>query len=327
MQLQILTQQIARRKSVMPIPNARTTPKKLSLMATFAAASLLLLSAPTLTRAQGPAPGFPPPGFGNFAQAVGGWLGVAANEVTADKAKELKLSEVRGVSIDQVDQNSPAAKAGIQKGDVVNEYNGQRVEGVLQFQRLVRETPPGRTVKLSVWRGGKNVSVSVVLGDLASRQGNNGDNNFRGGPPNGPQGAFVPGAGGAPGGPGPGGPGGQGRQRGGGQNIGQTPALGVSAIDLSGQLAGYFGVQDGGVLVTDVRANSAGEKAGLKAGDVVTKLGAARVHNLDELRMQLGAQLDANTVTVTVVRMGSEMSLTVTPERPQEGAGQPRPRG
>jgi serine protease Do len=312
--------EISRRKSLMltGFPNGQTAKNKMGLMATFAAASLLLLSAPALTRAQGPAPGFPPPGFGNFAPG-GGWLGVAANEITPDKAKELKLPEGRGVSLDQVDENSPAAKAGLQKGDVVNEYDGQRVEGVLQFQRLVRETPPGRTVKISVWRGGKNVSLSVVVGDLASRSGNSEGNNFRfNGPPNGPQGAFGQGPGGPGGpGPGPGGFGGQGRQRGGGQNLGQTPALGVSAIDLSGQLAGYFGVQDGGVLVTDVRANSAGEKAGLKAGDVITKLGAARVHNLDELRTQLGAQRDANTVTVTVIRKGSEMSLTVTPERPQ----------
>jgi serine protease Do len=279
-----------------------------SLVAAIATASLLFFSAPTHVRAQGPPPGFPPPGFGNFAQPSAGWLGVGANEVTPDKAKELKLSEVRGVSLDSIDENTPAGKAGLQKGDVVNEYNGQRVEGVLQFQRLVRETPPGRTVKMTVWRGGKNVSVSVVVGDVASRPGNNPGGNLRfGGAPNGPQGALVPGQRGqAP----------RDFQRGPGQND-QAPALGASAIDLSGQLAGYFGVPDGGVLVTEVRANSASEKAGLKAGDVITKLDAERVHNLVELRMQMLAKRDANTVAVTVVRKGSEISLTVSPEKPQ----------
>jgi putative serine protease PepD len=66
-----------------------------------------------------------------------------------------------------------------------------------------------------------------------------------------------------------------------------------------------------------VRANSASEKAGLKAGDVITKLDAERVHNLVELRMQMLAKRDANTVAVTVVRKGSEISLTVSPEKPQ----------
>lgn len=290
--------------------NRRVQRPRKAFSATLAAASLLLIAAPNAVRAQGP--GFQPPGVGNFAPPAAGWLGVTANEVTPDKAKELKLPEIRGVSLDAVDENTPAAKAGLQKGDVVNEYNGQRVEGVLQFQRLVRETPPGRTVKMSVWRGGKNVSLSVVVGDIASQPGNNGDNIFRYRVvPNGPEGVFIPR---------PNGQGLQGFQRGPQQQL-AAPTLGVSALTLSGQLAGYFGVQDGGVLVTDVRANSAGEKAGLKAGDVITKLDDQRVHNLDELRTQLAAKHDANTLMLTVLRKGSEMSITVTPEKPQTRGG------
>jgi len=148
------------------------------------------------------------------------------------------------------------------------------------------------------------VFLTIMVGDLASQPGNNTGENFRfrvG--PNGAQGAFVPGF-----------------QRGQGLND-QGPALGVSAIDLSGQLASYFGVQDGGVLVTDVSANSASGNVGVRAGDVITRLDAERVHNLDELRTQLRAKRDANTIVLTVIRKGSEMSLTVTLERPQPRRG------
>ena len=91
----------------------RTNKMKTSSLVAVAAASLLLISAPGVMRAQAPAPGFPPPGFGRFMQQAepgAGWLGVSISEVTADKAKEMKLSEARGVAIDEVGENSPAAK-------------------------------------------------------------------------------------------------------------------------------------------------------------------------------------------------------------------------
>lgn len=98
----------------------------------------------------------------------------------------------------------------------------------------------------------------------------------------------------------------------------QAPSLGVSAQDLSGQLGAYFGAPDGqGVLVTDVHSGSAGEKAGLKAGDVITKLDGERVRNIEELRAQLRNKRDANTVTLSVMRKGSDISVTATPEKPQ----------
>src|SRR3989442_15278466 len=95
-----------------------------------------------------------------------GWLGVTIAEVTADKAKELKLPAARGVILSRVEADSPAAKAGLKANDVITEFNGQRVEGTLQFRRLIRETPGGRTVQLTFWRDGRAQSVSVELGAL-----------------------------------------------------------------------------------------------------------------------------------------------------------------
>jgi serine protease Do len=285
---------------------------RMSFLVVAAAASLLLISAPVMTRAQAPAPGFPPPGFGGFtrpAESGAGWLGVSISEVTAEKAKELKLSEPRGVAIDQVSENSPAAKSGLQEGDVVTEFNGQSVAGVLQFERFVRETPPGRTAKLSVWRGGRSQSISVVIGDAAAQSAGAAPNPFRfRGRQEGPDGFATPE---------PGGPALPNFQRG-FQDREQAPSLGISAQDLSGQLGSYFGAPDGqGVLVTDVHMGSAGEKAGLKAGDVITKLDGERVHNVGELRAQLRAKRDSSTVTLGVIRKGSEMSVMATPEKPQ----------
>ena len=91
----------------------------------------------------------------------GSWLGIETQEVTAEKAKELKLSAERGVVIGKVLEDSPAAKSGLKDGDVISAINGQPVEGTVQFRRMVRETPAGRTLQLTVWRDGRTQSMAA----------------------------------------------------------------------------------------------------------------------------------------------------------------------
>src|SRR5690349_20232446 len=91
------------------------------------------------------------------------WLGIGVKDIDAESAKKFNLKEVRGVEITNVEENSPAAKAGIKEGDVVVEYNGQPVEGGEQLSRLVRETPIGRNVKIGVWRGGSLQTIAATV--------------------------------------------------------------------------------------------------------------------------------------------------------------------
>jgi S1-C subfamily serine protease len=103
-----------------------------------------------------------------------------------------------------------------------------------------------------------------------------------------------------------------------GELDGRAPFLGINAEDLSGQLGAYFGAPDGvGVLVREVRAGTPAEKAGLKAGDVITKVDAKPVGSLSELRQQLRDKSDQKAVSLGIVRKGSEMSLSVTMEKPK----------
>ncbi len=107
-------------------------------------------------------------------------------EIDANRAKELKLKEDYGVEITRVEDGSPAEKAGVKPGDVVLEYNGQRVEGMEQFGRMVRETPPGREVKLTISRDGATQTLTAmlaarkgraVLGQFSARLRHAGDSN------------------------------------------------------------------------------------------------------------------------------------------------------
>src|SRR5438270_1714872 len=97
------------------------------------------------------------------------YLGVNLVDVDADRIARLKLSEERGVEVVYVEEGSPANNAGVKRGDVLLSYNGENVLGTQQFIRLVRETPPGRKVRMQLWRDGKAQTVLATIGVLPSR--------------------------------------------------------------------------------------------------------------------------------------------------------------
>jgi len=228
------------------------------------------------------------------------WLGVETHEVTTDKAKELKLSVERGVVLGKIVPDSPAAKAGLKENDVVTELNGQRVEGAAQFRRMIHEIPAGRSIQLTVWRDGRTQTISATLGK--SEEGRHrmkmvaptpGMFSFRM-----PEMPDIP------------------SMEWNGNMVfgGGQPRLGIDAEDLSGQLGAFFGAPDGeGILVRDVNSGSPAEKAGVKAGDVITSLNGERIRSVGELREKLSAKRDDKdrAVKLGVLRNKSEISVTV----------------
>ena len=232
------------------------------------------------------------PGFLNASDDTG-WLGVEISEVTPDKVKELKLPRLAGVIVSEVLPDSPSAKAALETNDVILEYDGRAVEGAVQFRRLVRETPPGRSVDLDVERNGHEQKLTVQVGNRAQSidsglrkvlPSRNFDFRF-----NMPE--IFP---------------------------GMTPTLGVEAEDVAGQLGTYFHVPGGeGVLIRDVSANSPAAKAGLKAGDVITRVDGATVKTVGDLREHLREKRDEKGVSLTIIRQGSEMMVTVNLEAPE----------
>jgi serine protease Do len=232
----------------------------------------------------------------------GGWLGVEIGEVTAEKAKDLKLSALRGVIVDGVEPDSPAAKAGIKEKDVITQYDGQPVEGAVQFRRLIRETPPGRSVTLEISRGGSLQNISVQLGDRTDvyvRKMKGKMRDFGGAysfsMPNVEELPDMPEV-----------------------MDSRTPVLGINAEDLTSQLGSYFGApNNAGVLVREVRPGTPADKAGLKAGDVITRVEGKEVRTLADLRTQLREKSNQASVNMSVLRKGSEIAVTVPIEKPR----------
>lgn len=100
-------------------------------------------------------------------KVVRGYLGVSIQDVTSDMAKSMNLEKgFKGVIIADVGPNTPASKAGIQQGDIVIKYNGERIEGVSQFRNLVAATEPKTIATLTVLRNGKELDIEVKIGEL-----------------------------------------------------------------------------------------------------------------------------------------------------------------
>jgi serine protease Do len=230
----------------------------------------------------------------------GSWLGIETQEVTAEKAKELKLSAERGVVIGKVLEDSPAAKSGLKDGDVISAINGQPVEGTVQFRRMVRETPAGRTLQLTVWRDGRSQSINATLGKMQENRKqwmSAMPQVFKFEAPEMPEVAPIPGI--------------PSLEWDGGNLLMNRPRLGIDAEDISGQLGSYFGVPDAeGILVRDVNPGSAAEKAGVKAGDVITSLNGDRIHGVAELRSKLPAG-EGKTAKLGVTRNKSSLTLDI----------------
>ena len=226
----------------------------------------------------------------------GSYLGIGGLDITAERAKALNLKDERGVEVSSVAEDGPAAKAGIKGGDVVLEFNGQPVQGTTQFQRMVRETPVGRQVKITIWRNGAAQTVTATVGENKGTMISPDDGNWNFSmptmPPAPPTPYFdMPRF----------------------QMSLQSPMLGIEGESLGQQeqLAEFFGVQEG-VLVRSVKKGSAAEKAGLKAGDVITKVDDSKVTSTGEITRALRALKSKKTFNLTITRNKKEMPLSVT---------------
>jgi membrane-associated protease RseP (regulator of RpoE activity) len=261
----------------------------------------------------------------------GGYLGVSLNDLAAADVKRLGLSDERGALVRDVVEQSPAAKAGLKDDDVIVTFEGEQVRSAAHLGRLVRETPPGRSVAVGYVRGGTRQQAQVTVGEprrarlmegladlriegldklkiegLDKLEERLGDLEL----PEPPEPPEVPDVPEAPEPPEP--PMAFGRS---GDAftfdfMGARPRLGVQVVELTDQLARHFGVPDG-ILVSGVRSGSAADKAGLRAGDIILKVDGEAVASGRELVRRVARGDSARQVTLTVQRDGKPMDVRV----------------
>lgn len=184
-----------------------------------------------------------------------GFLGVGIKSLTPDLAEAFNLPDDTGALVTEIRTNTPAAKAGLQNGDVIRELNGKKVKDSSQLRLTISETPPGTKVTLKYLRSENDKrpeerTTTVVLGTLPPEPGANEENTPSGG--------------------------------GGGSNYDSLDGVEVSDIDSDARQ--QFGIPSSvhGAVVTSVDENSNAAEAGLEAGDVIQEINRQPVRNAED---------------------------------------------
>jgi serine protease Do len=176
-----------------------------------------------------------------------GWLGVQVQAVTAEIADSIGLKQARGAMVDNPQAGSPAAKAGIEAGDIITAVSDTQIKDSRDLARTISMMAPGTSVKLDVLHNGQSKTLTVVIGEMPNdRQANVGAERQ----PNAPAG---------------------------------TPHLGLSLaaageVDGAGQM---------GVVVTAVDPQGPAAERGIQAGDVILNVGGKAVANIGDVRSAL----------------------------------------
>jgi serine protease Do len=223
-------------------------------------------------------------------------IGVTVQDTDAEDAKQPKA----GVVIEDLRPGGPADKAGMKLGDAIVEFDGERVRSVRQFTRLVQESAAGHSIPAVLSRNGSRVTVNVTperSDDVRLRLL---DNMRVTRPPLPPTPPTPPAFDEFP----------QFFRFAGGRR------LGISVESLDDQLAGYFGVKDG-VLVKSVEKESAAEKAGLKAGDVITAINGRKIYETSDVNRAVERVDETNDVTLEIMRDKKAQTLKGKLENPR----------
>jgi serine protease Do len=206
-------------------------------------------------------------------------LGVGVQEITADLASSLGLSDLRGALVSQVEPGSPAERAGLKQGDVITEVQGRRVSDGNELRNAISNTAPGTSVAIKVVRDGRTSDVSAKLDELKARNDEGESRDERGS-------SASPGR------------------------------FGMQVTPLTPELAQEYELPRSlkGVVVTDVDPDGVAAESGIQPNDVIEKVNGRATTTVAELKTAI-EHTDGKPVLILVNRQGQSRFLTLRPAR------------
>jgi len=201
-------------------------------------------------------------------KVVRGWIGVSIQEVTQDLAKEFGALDMKGALVADVMDDSPAAKAKLERGDIITAYSGTMIRDPGQLRALVAETAPGTTAILSIFRDKKTQDVTVTIGELPKELAKT-------------------------------------SRRGGESSKGEHALTGITVENIPNQ-SGRLGRSkaQSGVVVTDIEVDSPAERAGLRTGDIIREINRNAVRNVRDFE-RLTNQLNPRAAVLLLLNRGN----------------------
>ncbi len=220
-------------------------------------------------------------------KVVRGWLGVAIQEITPDLAKAFKAKEQKGALVSDVNEQGPALKAGVQRGDVIVEFDGKEVQTVAELRNRVAQTQVGAKVPLKVIREGQEKVLTLQIGERPADA-----MLARGTEP----GAAPPESAEAHKGP-----------------LNVLSDLKVKAIDDEARTKLNIGAKTAGVLVAHVQAGSPAEQAGLPRSDVIQEVNRQPVMSIKDYDAAAAKIKKEENAVLLVNRQGNTLFIVINP--------------
>jgi serine protease Do len=204
-----------------------------------------------------------------------GFLGVSIQEVTSDLAKAFNLPSAEGALVGDVSPDSPGAKAGLQKGDVITALNGQKIADYHDLRLRISQTAPGTSVKLDVYRNGQKQQITATLGEFPEKA-QTAENSQPGETP---------------------------------------ALEGVQVENLSSDIAQQLNLPPGtrGVVITRVDPDSAAAETGLQRGDVIQEVNRKAVNNVEQFRGAVRAASNG-PLLLLLNRGGNTQYVVISPK-------------
>ncbi len=214
------------------------------------------------------------------------FLGITSRSLSGRDARNLDMDRRDGALIRQVYHDTAADEAGLEKGDVIIEFDGERVFDDDDLGEMIRDHDAGDKVSIGILRDGKEKTLHATLGSVDDWREDEGRLSFAYAPYAVSSGSW-------------------------GWGVNRRPQIGVNVMDLNSQLAEYFDAsEERGVLVTRVIRRSPADRAGIKAGDVIISAAGERVMQSGDISDALEGQW-GETVEVQVIRNGSRREFQV----------------
>ncbi len=205
-----------------------------------------------------------------------GWLGVQIQPVSADIADSLGLKGDKGALVASSQTDSPAVKAGVQTGDAILTVDGKPVDGPRELARMIAAYEPGTTVKLGVWRDGKEQAIDVKLGQLPARQQQASADDVEQTPD-------------------------------GGAKVG---SLGLTVAPASA----VTGKDDKGVAIVSVDPDGPAADKGVSAGDVIVSAGGKPVGNVGDVTASIdAARASGRKAVLLQLKQGDQTRFVALP--------------
>ena len=201
-----------------------------------------------------------------------GWLGVVIQPVSKDLASSFGLDQETGALVADVAPAGPAKKAGLKAGDIILEANGETVDSSDELPRIVGHLAPGDALNMKVLRNGHHKTLKATVADWPKDELSPGDA---------------------------------------GTSQQKHNSLGLQVMPLTDALKSQLSV-DQGVVVESVDPASAGAKAGIQSGDVITSLGGKTVDSVAALEKAVGRLPAGKPVPLRISRDGQSLFVAIT---------------